>query len=83
MVQIAAQVVAGAIYTTAHTHTHITTLGKTEEDGDQEKKKVACGVRCLTVKETGNGGSVDTKGGCDRLVIALVLNAALWMVEER
>lgn len=40
-------------------------------------------MRCLTVKETGNGGSIDAKGGCDRLVITLVLDAALWMVEER
>lgn len=63
-------------------HTRIHTLLHSEE-GDQEKKKVACGVRCLTVKETGNGGSVDAKGGCDRLVIALVLDAALWMEEER
>lgn len=34
-------------------------------------------VRCLTVKETGNGWSVDAEGSRDGLVITLVLNAAL------
>lgn len=48
-----------------------------EDNGDS----VLC-VWCLTVKETGNGRSVDSERGRDRLVVVLVLDAALWEEEE-
>lgn len=47
-----------------------------EDNGDS-----VC-VWCLTVKETGNGRSVDSERGRDRLVVVLVLYAALWEEEE-
>lgn len=50
-----------------------------EDNGDSVC--VLC-VWCLTVKETGNGRSVDSERGCDRLVVVLVLDAALWEEEE-
>lgn len=50
-----------------------------EDNGDSVC--VLC-VWCLTVKETGNGRSVDSERGRDRLVVVLVLDAALWEEEE-
>lgn len=76
LVQVAAQVVASAIYTVGQTQTLLLQLRRSRSLNDRED---IWAVRCLTIKETGDGWSVDAEGSRDGLVFTLVLNAALWM----